>query len=236
MKAQNAKKPIQITILQMANITNHLGDIGVVKAIEDLHNKGHVVFMPVVSQHLPFDLISYKDGKCFRIQAKYRTDGFIPSETVYSNKLGNHYKKYDENDFEYYSIYIPEINKVVYPSIKFAGSKIRFSVPNSATPFYWWEDFIDFTDSAKKRSYKEFGVDLSVARRKSEEPAGTISYKAVSKAIKKPSKKELQKLIWKKPMTHLSKQFGVSDKVIGNWCKSYGISKPPPGYWAKKKK
>lgn len=236
IKAQNAKKPILTTIFDMANIKNHLGDIGVVKAIEDLHNKGYVVFMPVVSQHLPFDLISYKDGKCFRIQAKYRTDGFIPGETVHSSKLGNRYKKYDENDFEYYSIYIPEINKVVYPSIKFAGSKIRFSLPNSATPFYWWEDFVDFTDHAEKRNYREFGVDLSLTRRKTENYESTIPFRMADKKIRKPSKKELQKLIWKKPMVQLSKELGVCDKSIGNWCKSYGISKPPPGYWAKKKK
>lgn len=30
-----------------------------------------------------------------------------------------------------------------------------------------------------------------------------------------------------------AEEFGVSDQAISKWCKCYGISKPPRGYWAK---
>jgi Zn finger protein HypA/HybF involved in hydrogenase expression len=51
--------------------------------------------------------------------------------------------------------------------------------------------------------------------------------------VERPSKKELQQLIWEIPTIHIAKKFGVSDKAIGKWCKAYGIDKPPRGYWTK---
>lgn len=51
--------------------------------------------------------------------------------------------------------------------------------------------------------------------------------------VKRPTKDELKKIIWQKPTSLIAKEFGVSDKAIEKWCKSYGISKPPRGYWAK---
>lgn len=51
--------------------------------------------------------------------------------------------------------------------------------------------------------------------------------------VVRPSKEELEKLVWEKPTLQIAKDFGVSDKAIEKWCKSYNISKPPRGYWAK---
>lgn len=48
---------------------------------------------------------------------------------------------------------------------------------------------------------------------------------------KAPTKEELEKLIWKKPTTHIAKIYEVSDKAVEKWCKKYNISKPPRGYW-----
>jgi len=31
----------------------------------------------------------------------------------------------------------------------------------------------------------------------------------------------------------IAKLFGVSDVAVGKWCKSSGIPKPSPGFWAK---
>ncbi|WP_233787223.1 hypothetical protein [Dulcicalothrix desertica] len=55
-----------------------------------------------------------------------------------------------------------------------------------------------------------------------------------SRKVARPSKEELEKLIWEKSTRQLSKELGVSDKAIEKWCKYYGIEKPPRGYWAKK--
>lgn len=52
--------------------------------------------------------------------------------------------------------------------------------------------------------------------------------------VERPSKDQLEKLVWEESTVKLSKKFGVSDKAIEKWCKFYGINKPPRGYWAKK--
>lgn len=52
--------------------------------------------------------------------------------------------------------------------------------------------------------------------------------------VERPSKEELERIIWLKPTTHIAKELGVSDKAIEKWCKAYKIQKPPRGYWAKK--
>jgi len=54
-----------------------------------------------------------------------------------------------------------------------------------------------------------------------------------SRKVVRPSEQELERLLWEKPTTQLAKEFGVSSKAIEKWAKSYGISKPPRGYWMK---
>lgn len=41
-------------------------------------------------------------------------------------------------------------------------------------------------------------------------------------------------LVWSKPMTHLAKEFGLSDVALHKICKKYDIPNPPLGWWAKK--
>jgi hypothetical protein len=206
--------------------TKNKGDIAAAKAVADLTVKGYLVFAPVVCEHLPFDLIAYKDSKCYRIQAKYAGDNRVIKKTIWVDKNGTHQKKYQEDDFDFYAIYLPDIDKVVYPSVKFCGCYITTQVPNSATPFYWWEDFTDFTQEATKRTYKEFGIDLTTRKVNKEARINT-------RKVLRPSKEELEKLLWEKPTSQIAKDFGLSDKAIEKWCKAYGIEKPPRGYWAK---
>jgi hypothetical protein len=55
------------------------------------------------------------------------------------------------------------------------------------------------------------------------------------KAIR-PSKEELEKLIWTKPIKQLAKDFGVTDNPIRKWCGSYGITNlPPQRYWPRRR-
>ena len=49
----------------------------------------------------------------------------------------------------------------------------------------------------------------------------------------RPTKEELEKMVWSKPTTQIAKQFGVSDNAIAKWCEIYSIKKPSRGYWAK---
>lgn len=53
--------------------------------------------------------------------------------------------------------------------------------------------------------------------------------------VERPSKEILLDMVWKLPSCQLAPSLGVSDRSIGKWCKSYGISKPPRGFWAKAK-
>lgn len=53
--------------------------------------------------------------------------------------------------------------------------------------------------------------------------------------VDRPDKEQLSKLIWEKPSSQIAKDFGVTDKSIEKWCKRYGLSKPPRGYWSKKR-
>ncbi|GAA6619108.1 group I intron-associated PD-(D/E)XK endonuclease [Scytonema sp. NUACC26] len=212
----------------MLHHTKNKGDIAAAKAIADLTVKGYLVFTPVVCEHLPFDLIAYKNSKCYRIQAKYAGDNRVIKKTIWVDKNGTHQKKYQEDDFDFYAVYLPDIDKVVYPSVKFCGCYITTKIPNSATPFYWWEDFTDFTEDATKRTYKEFGVDLTTRKVNTEARINT-------RKVPRPSKEELQKLVWEKPTSQITKDFGLSDKAIEKWCKAYSIEKPPRGYWVKLK-
>lgn len=57
----------------------------------------------------------------------------------------------------------------------------------------------------------------------------------IRKVKNRPTKEELEKLIWKFPFTTLGKMFGVSDNGVRKWCKNYGIkSFPTPSYRTKK--
>lgn len=57
----------------------------------------------------------------------------------------------------------------------------------------------------------------------------------INKKINKPTKEQLNKLLWEMPTTHIAKKYNVSDKAIEKWAKNYNISKPPRGYWQKLK-
>lgn len=44
---------------------------------------------------------------------------------------------------------------------------------------------------------------------------------------------ELYELVWKDPVTHVAKRFGVSDVALRKTCVKHNIPDPPLGYWAK---
>jgi hypothetical protein len=54
-----------------AHHTKDKGDLGVLYAKVDLAEKGYLLLQPL-SEHSPFDLVAYKDGRFLRIQVNYR--------------------------------------------------------------------------------------------------------------------------------------------------------------------
>lgn len=218
----------------MSHHTKDKGDIAAAIAISDLTIKGYACFTPVVNEHLPFDIIAYKDSISIRVQAKYMSDGIVNNKTNWSDKNGSHTKYYNKNDFDYYALYIPEINRVIYPSIKFGGCSIRNTVPNSPTKFYWWEDFLQFTDVANKKYYRDFGITFENLSKDWDKNVFSSEDRLQNRKILWPSKEELEKFLWEEPLNKLAIRFGVSDKSISKWAKRYNIVGPPRGYWNKK--
>ena len=47
------------------------------------------------------------------------------------------------------------------------------------------------------------------------------------------SRVELFEMVWSKPMTHLSKELGISDVGLRKICFKHGIPLPARGYWAR---
>ncbi len=125
------------------HITKTKGDIGLTKVIADLTEKGYSLSLPI-SEHLPYDLIAEDEGgTLLKIQVKYRANGSISNKTVHINSKGEQViKKYRITDFNYYAIYLPDINECVYiPNIDSNGMVIRTTIPNSYVPYHWWEDY-----------------------------------------------------------------------------------------------
>lgn len=54
-----------------------------------------------------------------------------------------------------------------------------------------------------------------------------------NRIVERPSAEELRELLWQKPTLQIAKEFSVSDKAVEKWAKSYGLVKPPRGYWTK---
>jgi hypothetical protein len=48
------------------------------------------------------------------------------------------------------------------------------------------------------------------------------------------SRAEFYELVWSKPMTHLAKEFALSDVALHKICRKHDIPNPPLGWWAKK--
>src|ERR1700728_814260 len=48
------------------------------------------------------------------------------------------------------------------------------------------------------------------------------------------SREELYQLVWSKPMQHLAKEYGISDRAMAKVCLRKQVPVPPRGYWAKK--
>lgn len=49
------------------------------------------------------------------------------------------------------------------------------------------------------------------------------------------TRQEFYDLVWSKPMTHLAKEFALSDVALHKICKKHDIPNPPLGWWAKKR-
>ncbi len=112
-------------------------DIGVAETIADLTSKGYVPCIPL-SEHQSYDLVVIlKDGSAVKLQVKYATlkkNGIIEVKfrTGWVDRHGIHMRHYKEREFDYYAVYCPEKETVVYvPNTPACPKVIRFDKPRN---------------------------------------------------------------------------------------------------------
>lgn len=117
--------------------TKEKGDIGV-KAVDfDLTKKGFKTFSSN-SEHLPFDIVAYKNKRFVRIQVKYRAmdNGTVEvsGRTSYADKNGTHSSFYDKDEVDYYAVYCPDVEKCYYVKPELVNSVLllRIEAPKGA--------------------------------------------------------------------------------------------------------
>lgn len=101
----------------MLHHTKDKGDLALMYAQLRLTEMGYFILLPV-SEHLPFDLIAYKDGKCLRIQVKYKAAKknkiSITFRSSWADKNGSHTKYIDKSQIDYWCIFCPDTKKMLF--------------------------------------------------------------------------------------------------------------------------
>jgi hypothetical protein len=186
------------------------GDIATSKVIADLTEKGYIVFTPAVCEHAPFDMIAFKNGELFRIQAKFSSTGKIQNKQVWNDKHGTHIRIYSLTDFDYYAIYLPNINTIIYPNISFGGETIKTIKTNCTNSYYWYEDFLNFTDAALKIKNNKSIIDTNI-----------------SKSLPIPTKEVIQNIVNANfSISSCSKIANVSRRTFKKYTEYYNIECP----------
>ncbi|WP_456407790.1 group I intron-associated PD-(D/E)XK endonuclease [Thiolapillus sp.] len=98
--------------------TKDKGDLGVLKAQLSLFEQGFQILNPV-TEHAPFDLVGYRNGKFVRIQVKYKSVDRTGSITIHfrsswTDKNGTHMRQVDKDEIDLYCIYCPDTDECYY--------------------------------------------------------------------------------------------------------------------------
>lgn len=184
--------------------------IAVHKVCADLIMKGFFPFVQSNEFCLPVDLIALDpNGPILRIQVKYSTSGVVQQ---YRRPYNSPIERYNDTDFNYYAIYLPQKDVVVYPNIKFGGIRIATVVPKTDGKFWWYEDFLGFTGSAFERTGREMGADFSHKNQP-----------RLSARKERPSKEGLAELLSKNTISAIARMYTVSDTSIKRWAREYKL-------------
>jgi len=133
-------------------------DIGVSKVIADLTLKGYVPCIPL-SEHQPYDIVAvHHTGKVYKIQVKYaslKRNGIINvgHRCSWVDSHGTHIRHYTRNEFDYYAIYCPEKEVVLYvPNVSRCPKSIRFdkSANNQSHNVKWFHDYLKLNESPQR--------------------------------------------------------------------------------------
>ena len=97
--------------------TKNKGDLGVAKAHADLVGQGFVVLFPT-TEHAPFDLVAYADGRFHRLQVKYRSASrgalTVHFRSVWADRKGTHTAPMDKAAIDLVCVYFPDTDECYY--------------------------------------------------------------------------------------------------------------------------
>jgi len=202
--------------------TTQKGDIAILEATTDLTKKGYTVLRPVTAEDLGYDLVIEKDVNFQRVQVKYSQNGQIHRR----KRSGKTTRDYDKRDADIFAVYLPEPDVVIYLPISFIGHQIRWTLTNTSTRFWWYEDFLDLPrQEPQTRNSKELKRNHKVTRKR---PIMVPNEDL-------PPRGELKSQIWTMPMIRVGELYGVSDNAVRKWAKKLRIKLPRQGFWAKTK-
>ena len=130
--------------------TKFKADIGVAKVIGDLTVKGYVPCIPL-SEHQPYDVVAIsKKGDAFKLQVKYaslKSNGTVEVRfrSSWADRNGTHIRHYRKEDFDFYAVYCPEKDSVLYiPNDPKCPKAIRFekAINNQNLHVKWADDYL----------------------------------------------------------------------------------------------
>ena len=111
--------------------TKTKGDIGVMKAKLALLLLGYMVLQPE-TEHAPFDIVTYKDGKFLRIQVKYidANDGHFRVRFMrrWCNSHGAKNYPIDKDAIDLYCVYCPGTDLCYYIDPKQFGASVKIRI------------------------------------------------------------------------------------------------------------
>jgi len=115
--------------------TKAKGDLGVLKAQLDIFEQGFTVLNPA-TEHAPFDLVAYKEGKFLRVQVKFKSVDKTGSITVHfrtcwADKNGTHMRQIDKDEVDIYCVYCPDTDECYYLSPKDFNRSVTLRVEAS---------------------------------------------------------------------------------------------------------
>ena len=131
--------------------TKAKADLGLAKVIADLAAKGHTPCISL-SEHQPYDLIAVLNGGgMVKIQVKYaslKNNGAVDIRfrTSWADRNGTHIRRYKKQDFDYYAVYCPNKERVLYiPNTPDCPKAVRFdkSVNNQNKLVKWADNYLD---------------------------------------------------------------------------------------------
>ncbi len=121
--------------MDLSHHTKSTGDLGVLKAQVDLFEQGFTICLPQ-TEHSPFDLVAYKNGKFYRVQVKYRAlekNGalLVKFATCWADRHGTHTVPIDKEEVDFFCVYCPDTDECYYLEPKKFRSKVSLRVKAS---------------------------------------------------------------------------------------------------------